>query len=58
MEKYRLQRKLIAGAYSPAFIRKVEGNLDNILGKNVDVMAQRTGTSVNVDTFFELFASG
>lgn len=58
MEKYRTQRRLIGGAYSASFMKEVEGNLDTILGKNVMIMAQRAGLSVNVDTLFDYFASG
>jgi hypothetical protein len=58
MEKYRLQRRLVGGAYTPGFIRELEGNLDDILEKNVAIMSQRAGMSVDIDTFFDFFASG
>ena len=58
MEKYRFQRRLIGGAYTPGFVKEVEGNLDKILEKNVKIMARRAGMSVNVDTYFDWFASG
>jgi hypothetical protein len=58
MEKYRIQRRLIGGAYSASFMKEVEGNLDKILGRNIKAMTQRTGLGVNIDTFFDYFASG
>lgn len=58
MEKYRFQRRLIGGAYSASFMKELESNLDMILERNIKVMAQRDGLRVNVDTFFDYFASG
>lgn len=58
MEKYRFQRRLIGAAYTASFMRELEGNLDEILGKNIQIMKQRVGMNVNVDTFFSYFASG
>ena len=52
MEKYRIQRRLIGGAYTTGFMKEVEGNLDEILERNIMIMARRAGLSVNVDTFF------
>lgn len=58
MDKYKIQRRLIGGAYSATYMKDVEGNLDKILERNITSMAQRAGLSVNVDLFFDLFASG
>ncbi|CAO2648458.1 Nn.00g077250.m01.CDS01 [Neocucurbitaria sp. VM-36] len=57
MEKYRFQRRLIGGAYTPGFVKEVEGHLDEILQKNVKIMARRAGMSVNVDSYFDWFSS-
>lgn len=58
MEKYKIQRRLIGGAYSASFMKDVEYNLDKILERNITSMAHRSGLSVNIDLFFDYFASG
>ncbi|KAH8711861.1 cytochrome P450 [Phaeosphaeriaceae sp. PMI808] len=57
MEKYRFQRRLIGGAYTASFMKELEGKLDEILERNLKIMARNSGLIVNVDTFFAYFAS-
>ncbi|KAH7396370.1 cytochrome P450 [Pyrenochaeta sp. MPI-SDFR-AT-0127] len=57
MEKYRFQRRLIGAAYTASFMKELESGLDDILEKNLMIMSQRAGMTVNIDTFFAYFAS-
>jgi hypothetical protein len=58
MEKYRVQRRLIGPAYTADAMKDLEPNLDTILIKNIKLMRARAGQSVDVDIFFNMFASG
>ncbi len=49
MDKYRLQRRLIGRAYTANFMQEIEGNLDKILAKNIDIMTQRACHIEDVD---------
>lgn len=58
MEKYRTQRRITGPAYTADFIKYLESNLDFILERNIEIMRDRTGQSVDIDIFFNYFASG
>lgn len=58
MEKYRIQRRVTGQAYTESAMKDVEGNIDTILEKNINIMRERTGQSTNVDVFFNFFALG
>ena len=58
MEKYRIQRRLTGQAYTEKAMKDVEGNLNAILEKDINIMRGRSGQSTNVDVFFNLFAMG
>ncbi|KAH7319357.1 benzoate 4-monooxygenase cytochrome P450 [Rhexocercosporidium sp. MPI-PUGE-AT-0058] len=57
MEKYRAQRRAVGPAYSENYMRDIEKNLDSIIAKNIGIMRQRAGQSVDLDIFFNMFAS-
>jgi hypothetical protein len=58
MEKYRLQRRLVGPAYTADSMKDLEENMDQILANNVETMRKRAGQIVDVDLFFNKFASG
>jgi hypothetical protein len=58
IEKYRLQRRVTGPAYAADFMKELEGNLNLILEKNIKIMHDRAGQSVNIDIFFNFFTSG
>ena len=58
MEKYRVQRRVTGPAYTENSMRDLEGTLNTILEKNIDIMRGREGQSANVDIFFNFFALG
>ncbi|KAH6711399.1 benzoate 4-monooxygenase cytochrome P450 [Leptodontidium sp. MPI-SDFR-AT-0119] len=57
MEKYRAQRRGIGPAYTESYMRDIESNIDAIVAKNIGIMHQRAGQSVDLDIFFNMFAS-
>ncbi|KAG4442450.1 hypothetical protein IFR05_002052 [Cadophora sp. M221] len=57
MEKYRAQRRAIGPAYTESYMREIESNLDAIVAKNIWIMHQRARQSVDLDFFFNMFAS-
>ena len=58
MEKYRVQRRLTGPAYTADSMKDLEPNLDKILSKDIRIMRDRAGQSIDVDIFFNMFASG
>lgn len=58
MDKYRLQRRLVGPAYTDNFMRQIEGNLDKILERNIDIMIQRAGRIEDIDHVANFLASG
>ncbi|KAH0594820.1 hypothetical protein MHUMG1_07655 [Metarhizium humberi] len=58
MDKYRLQRRLVGPAYTDNFMRQIEGNLDKILERNIEIMIQRAGRIEDVDHVANFLASG
>ncbi len=58
MEKYRTQRRAVGPAYAEAAMKDLEPQIDAILEKNVNNMRERAGQSVDLDLFFNMFASG
>ncbi|KAK6445713.1 hypothetical protein FP744_10001962 [Trichoderma asperellum] len=58
MDKYRLQRRLVGPAYTDNFMRQIEGNLDNILERNIAIMIQRAGRIEDIDHVANFLASG
>lgn len=58
MEKYRVQRRLIGGAYTATYMKEVEPHLDMVMEKNIRAMRQQAGISVDADTYFSYFSSG
>lgn len=58
MEKYRIQRRLVGPAYTAAYMKELEGSLDEVLEKNINIMHKRAGQSVDIDHYFNLFTSG
>jgi hypothetical protein len=58
IEKYRMQRRITGLAYTADFMKDLESNLDFILERNIEIMRDRTGQSVDIDIFFNYFASG
>ncbi|KAH7403319.1 benzoate 4-monooxygenase cytochrome P450 [Cadophora sp. MPI-SDFR-AT-0126] len=57
MEKYRAQRRALGPAYTESFMRDIESNLDAAITKNIGIMHQRGGQSVDLDIFLNMFAS-
>ncbi|KAE8451021.1 hypothetical protein EG329_004693 [Mollisiaceae sp. DMI_Dod_QoI] len=57
MEKYRTQRRAVGPAYAEAAMKDLEPQIDAILEKNVNNMRERAGQSVDLDLFFNMFAS-
>jgi len=58
MQKYRLQRQLIGPAYTADSMKYLEDSLDEILEKDIQTTRERVCQSVDVDIFFNMFASG
>jgi hypothetical protein len=58
MEKYRVQRRVTGPAYTENSMKDVEGTMNTILEKNINIMREREGQSTNVDIFFNFFALG
>lgn len=58
MEKYRVQRRALGPAYAEAFMKYLEPKMDEILSKNIRLMRERSGQVVDLDIFFNYFASG
>jgi hypothetical protein len=58
MEKYRVQRRVTGPAYTENSMKDVEGTMNTILEKNINIMRVREGQSTNVDIFFNFFALG
>lgn len=58
MEKYRIQRRATGPAYTENSMKDIEGNLDIILEKNINIMKRREGQSADIDIFFNFFALG
>lgn len=58
MEKYRRQRRAIGPAYTEHAMREYEPRIDEAVQKDIDIMHQRAGESVDIDVFLNLFASG
>ena len=58
MEKYRIQRRATGPAYTADSMKDLEDNLDKILEKNIKFMRSRPNQPVDVDIFFNYFASG
>ena len=58
MEKYRIQRRATGPAYTENAMKDFEPNIDAALKKGIDLMHKRAGESVDLDIFFNFFASG
>lgn len=58
MEKYRIQRRLMGPAYTADFMKDVEDKIDDVLIKDITFMHERAGQEVDLDLFFNRFASG
>lgn len=58
MEKYRAQRRAVGPAYTAEAVKEYEENIDGILEKNIGIMHERAGQSVDIDLFLNMFASG
>lgn len=58
MEKYRIQRRAVGPAYTADAMKDYEVNIDSILKKDIAIMHQRAGKSIDVDLFMNCFASG
>lgn len=58
MEKYRMQRRALGPAYTESYMRDIENTLDTAITKDIEVMRERAGQSVDLDIFFNMFASG
>ncbi|KAF4633223.1 hypothetical protein G7Y89_g4902 [Cudoniella acicularis] len=56
MEKYRMQRRAIEPAYTADAVKDYEENLDEILTKDIRIMHERAGRSVDLDMFLNMFA--
>lgn len=58
MEKYRIQRRATGPAYTENAMKDFEPNIDTALKRGIDNMHKRAGESVDLDIFFNFFASG
>jgi hypothetical protein len=58
MEKYRIQRRATGPAYTENAMKDFEPNIDRALRRGIDTMHKRAGESVDLDIFFNFFASG
>jgi len=58
LDKYRLHRRLLGPAYTPAAMSQMESNMDEIILAQIDIMKQRAGIIVDFELFFSKFISG
>lgn len=58
IEKYRVQRRAVGPAYTEKSMYDVEDKIDTAIKKDINIMHKRAGQSVDLDIFFNMFASG
>lgn len=58
IEKYRIQRRAVGPAYTEKSMYDVEDKIDTAIKKDIKIMHERAGQSVDLDIFFNMFASG